>query len=47
MHHYYFRLYALSVAEPPVAPRARCVDFIGALEDAALEIVDLIGTYER
>lgn len=46
-HHYHFTLYALSLAQLPLAAAPRCVDVETAAKRHAIERADLIGVFGR
>lgn len=47
VHHYHFRLSALSEATLPVASSASCGEVIAVARPYVIEFVELIGTYAR
>lgn len=47
IHHYHFRLYALSSAELPVEPDATCAEAIATAARLVLETAELVGLYSR
>ncbi len=47
VHHYHFRLSALSEASLPVTSSATCVEVMAIAQPYIIEFVELIGTYSR
>lgn len=47
LHHYHFRLSALSEASLPAAPGASCVEVMRLARPYVLEFTELVGVYER
>ncbi len=47
LHHYHFRLSALSEPNLPVGPDASCVEVQEAARPYEISFVELVGTYER
>lgn len=47
VHHYHFRLSALSEATLPVAPGATCVEVIQMARPYVIAFIELVGLYER